>query len=112
MERITAYSVLSAAITEEQVRHLDTKHFNRLITAYGNYIRQYENVVSESSRILEIVLENWKGEGKKAFEKDSRQVQLNLKDIADIMYDLRDALINAHAEYMKADNELSKSFES
>jgi hypothetical protein len=40
------------------------------------------------------------------------QVRLNLQDISDIMYDLRDALIDAHAEYMKTDSALSKSFES
>ena len=113
MERLTVYGVLSTHMKSwDQVRYLDTKHFNSLINAYSNYIMQYEDIINESSRILDIVLENWQGEGKKAFEKDCKQVRINLKDIAHIMYDLRDALINAHAEYMKADNETSKSIES
>ena len=78
-----------------QVNHLDTISFNSTINAYSGYI-----------------LSHWDGVGRDAFEKDCKQVQINLRDVADIMYDLRDALTNAHAEYMKTDNSLSKSFES
>lgn len=96
----------------EQVRHLDTISFNSTINAYSGYIKRYEGLVEDVDRIVSKVLDHWDGKGHDAFEKDCKQVQINLKDVAEIMYDLRDALINAHAEYMKADNSLSKSFES
>lgn len=95
-----------------QVNHLDTISFNSTINAYIGYIQRFEGIVEEVERITGQVLSHWDGVGRDAFEKDCKQVQINLKDVAEIMYDLRDALTNAHAEYMKTDNSLSKSFES
>lgn len=94
------------------VKHLDTGNFNAALTTYANYIRQFEALVRDVNSTCGTMVENWKGEGRDAFEKDFKQVQINLKDISDIMYDLRDGLIDAHAEYMKTDAALSKSFES
>lgn len=94
------------------VTHLDTVRFNDTMTAYETYIRQFEDIVRGVHTITETMADRWKGVGRNAFVKDCKQVQLNLKDIADIMYDLRDALIDAHAEYMKTDSDLSKKFES
>lgn len=94
------------------VNHLDTVNFNSTMAAYANYIKQFESIVSGVNSSAKTMVDNWKGKGQKAFEKDYKQVQLNLKDITDIMYDLRDALIDAHAEYIKTDSALSKSFES
>jgi len=94
------------------VRHLDTVHFNDTIQVYANHITQFENIVRAVNNTTNNIIDRWEGKGRNAFEKDCKQVQLNLKDISDIMYNLRDALINAEAEYIKADSELSKSFDS
>ncbi len=94
------------------VNHLDTKSFSDTYTAYANYVKQFEALVGEVNKICKNMVDNWKGKGRDAFEKDYKQVQVNLKDISDIMYDIRDALIDAHAEYIKADAALSKSFDS
>ncbi|MGI6084507.1 MAG: WXG100 family type VII secretion target [Acetivibrionales bacterium] len=94
------------------IRHLDTMHFDETMTAYANYIKQYENIVKDVNNATDMVINRWRGKGKNAFENDCKQVQLNLKDISDIMYDLRDALNDAHAEYIKCDLALSKSFET
>ena len=95
-----------------RVTKLDTLHFDETASAYEGYIRQFEALVRDVDRITGAVLKEWKGQGAKAFEKDCKQVKLNLKDISDIMYDLRDALINANSEYLKTDQEVSKAFES
>lgn len=97
---------------EEKVNHLDTASFNDTIHTYERHIQQFEDIVRSVAQVNGQVLAHWKGVGRDAFEKDCTQVRINLKDVTDIMYDLRDALINAHAEYMKTDNSLSKSFES
>jgi uncharacterized protein YukE len=94
------------------VNHLDTINFNDTMTAYANYIQQFEGIVSSVNAAASTMVDNWKGKGCSAFEKDYKQVQLNLKDISDIMYNLRDALIDAQAEYIKTESALSKSFES
>ena len=92
--------------------HLDTASFESTITAYANYIKQFEEIVRGVNSTASRMIDNWAGKGRDAFEKDYKQVQLNLKDISDIMYDLRDALVDAQAEYIKTDASLSKSFES
>ena len=97
---------------EGNVKHLDTANFNDTMSAYASFIKQYEDIVRGVNTAASTMVDNWRGKGRNAFEKDYKQVQQNLKDISDIMYDLRDALINAHAEYMKTDSALSKSFES
>lgn len=96
----------------ENVRKLDTIDFNDTINNYANQIKQFEEIVEKVNSAAKYAVEHWKGKGRDAFERDYKQVQLNLKDISDIMYDMRDALIDAHAEYMKTDNALSKNYES
>jgi len=94
------------------VNHLDTVNFNDTIAAYANHISQFENIVKGVNDAVDMITDHWQGKGRNAFEKDSAQVKLNLKDISDIMYNLRDALIEAHADYMQTDSSLSKSYES
>ncbi|MDR1320314.1 MAG: WXG100 family type VII secretion target [Gracilibacteraceae bacterium] len=96
----------------DSVRRLDTVNFNDTISAYANHISRFENIVQGVNNSANAIVNCWKGKGRDAFEKDCRQVQLNLKDITSIMYDIRDALIDAHAEYIKSDSDLSKNFES
>lgn len=95
-----------------RVKHLDTVDFDSTFAAYANHIKQFESIVNGVNKTTNTMVSRWEGQGKKAFEKDCQQVQLNLKDITDIMYDLRDALNDAHAEYIKTDSALSKSFDS
>jgi uncharacterized protein YukE/surface antigen len=94
------------------VNHLDTINFNDTISSYAEHILQYEGIVKDVNNTTSAMLDNWKGKGRNAFEKDCLQVQLNLKDISEIMYDMRDALINALAEYISSDLALAKNFES
>ena len=94
------------------VKKLDTINFNDTIQAYAAHIKKFEGIVSGVKKTTNTIVDRWKGEGCKTFDKDCKQVQLNLKDISDIMYNIRDALTNAHAEYMKTDEALSKSYES
>lgn len=92
--------------------HLDTLSFESTISAYKNYIKQFEDLVRDVNNTASTVIEHWSGKGCDAFENDYKKVQLNLKDISDIMYDIRDALVDAQVEYLKTDASLSKSFES
>lgn len=94
------------------VNHLNTEHFDSTVTAYEGYIKQFEELVKEVNSICAEVVQNWKGKGSDAFEKDYRQVQLNLKDITDIMYEIRDALTNANSEYLKTDDTMAKKLTS
>lgn len=46
--------------------------------------------------------------GKNQFEKDYNTIYQQLSDIGDIMYELYDALIDAQAAYIQADEEAAK----
>ena len=95
-----------------QVNKLDTKHFRSTTEAFKNHVKTFENIVKEVNATTKTMNDRWKGEGKKAFEKDCTQVQMNLKDFTDIFYDIAKALTNACEEYERADLELSKSFDA
>lgn len=94
------------------VTHLDTINFDQTVSDFANYIRAFEEICRTVDRITDTLCANWKGDGAKAFERDCGKVKLNLKDLSEIMYDLRDVLVDAHAEYVKSDLEMSKAFES
>jgi len=96
------------------VNHLDTINFDSTITAYEGYIRQFLDIVKSVNDICDAVIDEscWKGNGRNAFKEDYRQVQCNLQDIADIMYEIRDALTNANVKYMKTDESLAKNYTS
>lgn len=106
------YSYGSGVHDKGSVRHLETKSFSETIHLFERSIKEFEAIVSSINSTCEKIVGEWKGKGRDAFNADYMQVQINLKDVTDIMYDARDALINAQAEYMKADESLSKSYES
>ncbi len=106
-------SAMSGALNGgETVAHLDTKSFEDAITAFSSYITSFETIVKEVRALQKKLLDNWKGEGSKAYDKDCCQVFLNLQDLSDIMYELRDGLINAQVEYIRTDAAVSKGFDS
>lgn len=94
------------------VNHLDTINFNDTISMYTNQISQFEAIVRDVNSTASTMIDRWKGKGRNAFEKDYKQVQLNLKDVTEIMYNLLDALVNALDEYIETDSALSSNFQS
>jgi len=96
----------------EYFQCLDTKYFSDTIAAYTNYIKQFEGIVRDVNKTNNRMIDNWKGKGCSAFEKDCKQVQLNLKDISDVMNELRLALINAQNDYSDTDTGLAKNYDS
>jgi WXG100 family type VII secretion target len=94
------------------VTSLDTVNFNETIAAYKTHVETFQEIVKGVNNTVNTLIGNWQGEGRNAFEKDSRQVQLNLNDISGIMYDIRDALASAHNEYIEFDSTVAKSYDS
>jgi len=91
---------------------LDTLNFNDTITAYNNYKTQFERIVRDFNNTTRTMTNNWKGKGCNAFERDCRQVQLNLGDISDIMAEIKSALENAREEYCGTDDDLAAYYRS
>lgn len=99
-----------AKTSEGHVEHLDTHKFESSINAFKDGVVEYDRITTGVMQTTNNLMCNWKGEGKTQFEKDYNVIYLCLKDISEIMYELRDALIDAEAEYIKTDEECAKSF--
>ena len=99
---------------KNSVTKLDTLHFDSTIDDYSKFVTQFENIVADVGTIINEVTSksNWAGQGRDAFNKDAEMVRCNLKDLSEIMYDIRRALKEAGAKYGETDNALSKNFES
>ena len=89
------------------VKKLDTKSFTDTISAYGKHIQTFEGIVSGVKSTTSTLLDRWKGKGSKEYKSDCEKVQKNLKDITDIMNEVRDALSDAYAEYCETDSGLA-----
>lgn len=90
------------------VEHLDTAKFSSTIETFKSGIEEYNDIRNNVEKITNNLFCKWKGEGKEQFEKDYTTVYRQLTDIADILYELYDALIDAQANYIKADEETAK----
>lgn len=90
------------------VQHLDTKKFSLAVNALKQGVQTYNDIKKNVANTTNVLLVNWQGEGKKQFEKDYNTIYRQLTDIGDIMYELRDSLIEAQAAYIQADEQAAK----
>ncbi|SDI35940.1 WXG100 family type VII secretion target [Pseudobutyrivibrio sp. 49] len=95
--------------SEGNLEYLDSKAFGAAIEKFSKGVTTYNDIIEGIKTTTSTLLENWKGEGRTQFEKDYNVIFLQLKDIGDILYDLRDALISAQAEYETTDDTYAKS---
>ena len=71
-------------------------------------IEEYNRIKNGVKSTTNDLFLKWQGEGKNQFEKDYNTIYQQLSDIGDIMYELYDALIDAQAAYIQADEEAAK----
>lgn len=90
------------------VTHLNTAKFDSTIAAFKKGIDDYNTIKSDVERTTNTLFLSWQGKGKKQFEKDYNTIYQQLEDIADIMYELYDTLVDAEATYILADEETAK----
>lgn len=90
------------------VTYLNTNKFSTTVSAFKSGIEEYNSIrlgVESTSNALFTI---WEGKGKTQFEKDYTTIYQQLTDIGDIMYELYDAIIDAQAAYISADEEAGK----
>ncbi len=92
------------------VEYLDTGKFNDAISALKDGIEEYNSIKSEVEKTTSNLFNYWQGLGKIQFEKDFTTIYRQLEDIADIMYELYDSLVEASATYLETDQLLAKQF--
>ena len=91
-----------------QVNHIDTDLMYDAQEAFVTAYDEFHGCKDDIKVIVDKVLENWEGDGRKAFEKDYKTLSMQLQDLEDVLMDLRDGIIDAEENYIEADAQVSK----
>lgn len=95
-------------MAEGSVKYLETGTFHDASQAFKTGIQTYNDIKNDVVSATSTLFWNWQGEGKTQFEKDYNTIFRQLTDIGDILYELYDALAEAEALYIQADEEAAK----
>lgn len=90
------------------VEHIDTWKFSDAVTAFDKGVVEYNDIKKDVKNATTTLFTKWQGEGKKQFEKDYNTIFQQLTDIADILYELYDEIVDAQAAYVQTDEEMAK----
>ncbi len=88
---------------------LDTKAFDQALAKKDDLIRQYDDINTEYDRIVNTLLNNWKGRGANAFKKDAQTVKTNIVGIFDILKIMCDTLTDCRQIFAEVDTALGES---
>ena len=91
---------------------LDTKNFNSMCAMYDKQADVFYDLKQRVNSILDEVSEGWEGKGKKAFEKQAKNIRKNLADLMEIIVETRDVLIKAGENYTDVDSGIGKQMET
>lgn len=90
------------------VTHIDTHKFTDTVDSFKKGVKTYAEIRTGVERTTNQLFLCWQGKGKKQFEKDYTTIYQQLTDIEDILYELYNALLDAQAAYIQADEEAAK----
>lgn len=91
------------------VQHIDTDIMFDAQQAFVTACDSFHDCKDDITNIIDKALDNWEGEGRKAFEKDYKTLVVQLKDLEDVLMDLRQGIITTEERYIEVDAEVSKS---
>lgn len=86
---------------------LDTKAFDQALAKKDGLIRSYNELNQEYDRIVNTLLQNWKGRGANAFKKDATTVKTNIVGIFDVLKTMCDTLTDCKTIFAECDSALS-----
>ena len=87
---------------------LDTRAFDAAIGMKDDLIRSYEALNTEYERIVNTLMENWKGRGAETFKKDAKAVKTNIIGIYDILKTMCDTLEDCRLIFAECDKSLGE----
>lgn len=85
------------------IKSLNTEHFGQAELDARALAGNVSDLRNDMNACKNALLSNWFGEGRTAFEKCYALVAQQLGDISDEVYALYDALCDAEAAYLEAD---------
>ena len=87
---------------------LDTKAFDQALAKKDTLIQSYNELNQEYDRIVNALLQNWKGRGANAFKKDATTVKTNIVGIFDVLKTMCDTLTDCKAIFAECDSALGE----
>lgn len=87
---------------------LDTRAFDAAIAKKQSLINTYNELNTEYDRIVNTLLQNWKGRGAAAFQKDAQTVKTNIVGIFDILKIMCDTLTDCKEIFAECDTALGE----
>lgn len=87
---------------------LDTKSFDAAIAKKESLISKYDTINNEYDRIVNTLMNNWKGKGASAFKKDAQAVKTNIVGIYDILKVMCDTLTDCRTIFAECDTALGE----
>lgn len=87
---------------------LDTRAFDAAIGMKEDLIRFYDALNTEYDRIVNTLMQNWKGRGADAFKNDAKAVKTNIIGIYDILKTMCDTLEDCRTIFAECDSALGE----
>ena len=83
---------------------LDTDAIDAAISKKEDFLTRYDQINQDYDRIVNTLLDNWKGRGANAFENDANEVRTNLTGIYDILKTMCDVLTDCREIITEVDS--------
>lgn len=87
---------------------LDMKAFDKFLSNKDSLIASYNSINDEYDKIVDDLMENWKGSGALAFKRDALTVRSNITGIFDILKIMCDTLVDCKAVFSECDSALGE----
>lgn len=94
------------------LQKVDTGHFSEVEVAARDLANQIEDIKTAITTVNTIVQSFWEGGGADAYGDLSYVIEQQVKDISDEFWDVYEALVDAEATFLEADQELATEIAS
>lgn len=92
-----------------EVKYLETEGFLQAETTISDTITKFNEQVTKMRNTTTTLLGTWAGDGRVEFDTQTTLIMGKLGDISDELYDLYNALVEAHQAYIDADEAAAKA---
>lgn len=90
------------------INRMDTGDIQKAIGMRTELLETYDSINTDFDRSVKELLENWKGKGAKAFEKDAKTVRANVTGLNDILKTMCDMLEDCLDVFKESDASLKE----
>lgn len=95
-------------MADDTFKKLDTKSFDEFFKNKEHFISKYDAINSSYDRIVNNLLENWKGKGADAFKNDAQRIKTNVGTIYDTLQDMFNTLTDCYNVIKECDTSMGE----